>query len=451
MAEYSNTVLPQTASKSHNLYILSLFDLKQGIFDLMKLSLGSSVNNKRGGLINAYAWDLYKLADLVATSSKYEYLTINSDGPWRPFFAKSYNDNSGNEIYRRLNSFNPLTLENSPSFSSQNFSGSFSFSPLININASPIEEVLSNNQSGLNQYINDQAAAEFIVYLASRIPLFPVMICSSIASHYTFGPIFLNRISFSVNGGDSLSAVDVDCNFIGGKILISPDIRLLLKKKPGIEPIIYNEMNDLQGNPIPERASNFMGGNYDYHRYRSVSLLDVIIDRSYQTSLSSLKATLDVFKLKPPAYKITRFEMTVNQNISLEYTNPYHNGVYKRDVVGPKYAGLTSREVSGSITYFAFNKTLDFDNTSALTVYLGGPFFYAMKYVDWGNPVVTINPGGGYTHTYNFKARLPEQVGFPSSDLTKLVSEFGETSAFSIIDYIKNLVNNFLKGNGVMY
>ena len=143
--------------------------------------------------------------------------------------------------------------------------------------------------------------------------------------------------------------------------------------------------------------------------------------------------------------------MTINQSINLEYTNPYHNGVYKRDVVGPKFAGLENRDVTGSITYFAFNKTLDFENTTSLTVYLGGPFFYAMKYVDWSNPTVNIMPGGGYTHTYNFRARLPEDVSFPSSDLTKLVSEFGETSAFSITDYIKNLIYNFLKGNGIIY
>ena len=51
--------------------------------------------------------------------------------------------------------------------------------------------------------------------------------------------------------------------------------------------------------------------------------------------------------------------MNINQNVNLEFTNPYTTD-YKRDDIGPKFASLQSREVSGSITYFCFNKTLDF-------------------------------------------------------------------------------------------
>ena len=63
MPEYDNTVLPQTPSKSHNIYLLSLYDLNKDIFDLYKHSLGSTINNKAERQFKSYVWDLYDLAE----------------------------------------------------------------------------------------------------------------------------------------------------------------------------------------------------------------------------------------------------------------------------------------------------------------------------------------------------------------------------------------------------
>lgn len=454
MPEYSNTVLPHTPSKSHNIYLLSLYDLDKTIFDIYNMSLGSSVNNKKGSKIKNYMWDLYDLADRLNLQRNVDnHYYIDQTAPWRKVLCTGFNDDSGSNIYTPLRNFFPLSVSNHPLFSGQQYSGSFGFSPLINIAISDIADIVSNNYPGINQELNDQAAGEFLIYLACKIPLFPLMICSSVRSHYSFGPIFLGSIRFNASGQQSLGAVSVECSFQGGKCIMSPEITTLNKRKPGIEPVILNVMKDLNGNNIVERASAYSGIDYDYHRYRSATLLDVIIDEQYHSSYASLKGTITT--LKPPAYKIIDFSMTISQSIEFTFTNPMiansTSVEYMGDDFGPKFASLRSRTVEGTITYFGYNKSLDakLANTSGLSVYFGGPFFFAMKNVDWSNPSVRINPGGGYTHTYTFKARLPEfddvdgiHVSAINSDLTKTHSEFSGSSAFSVKDYIDSLARN---------
>jgi len=450
MPNYNNTVLPHSASKTHNIYLLSIYDLDQTIMSLLQMSYGSSLSNhSTRKLFPSYVWDLYQLANKLPgpVNTRFDHRVIDANASWKQLYANRFNDDTGSEVYKRLSSFLPLTLENSPSYSAQTYSGGFSFSPLINIGINNYDILLRTSPGSVN-YLNDQYAAEMVVYLASIVPLFPLMICSSINSHYSFGPIFLNRIGFSVKGGESLGAVSVDCSFVGGKILMSPDVNLFTnlnpsrasKRKPGIEPIIYNEMSDLEGNPIVENAANLAGLDYDYHRYRSASLLDFVIDFKYHYDYLSLKTKVDTYKNLPPTYKIIDFSMDINQNVDLVFTNPYTD-TYKRDDIGPKFASLSSREVSGSITYFCFNKTFQQPNSSGLSVYFGGPFFYAMENVDWSNPSISIQPGGGYTHTYKWKARVPTGTYLPSNDLNKNMSEFSGYSQVSITNLIQQITS----------
>lgn len=450
MPNYVNTVLPHSASKTHNLYVLSLYDIDQTIMSLMQMSYGSSLSNhSTTKLFPSYIWDLYELANKIpGLVTKFDHKVVDVNKPWKQLLVNRFTDDAGSEVYRRLPSFLPLTLENSAQYSAQTYSGSFGFSPLINIGINNYDLLARSFPQSLHN-LNDQSAAEMVIYLASKIPMFPLMICSSINSHYSFGPIFLNTINFSAKGGESLGAVSIDCNFVGGKILMSPDVTLFTntnpsrasKKKPGVEPIIYNEMNDLNDNPIVENAANISTLDYDYHRYRSASLLDFVIDFTYHRDYLSLKAKVDTYKNLPPIYKITDFSMTINQNIDLQFTNPYTD-TYKRDDIGPKFASLSSREVNGSITYFCFNNTLQQPNSSGLSVYFGGPFFYAMENVDWSNPAISVQPGGGYTHTYKFKARVPAGTYLPTNDLNKNMSEFSGSQVISINNLINEITNN---------
>lgn len=453
MPDYNNYAFPTTPSKTHNIYVLALYDVNSQIFNNSILSLGSTVNNKSGKFISAYIFDLYKLANLVtsaATPNKFGAKVVPTTEPWRRLFCKSYNDSPGTNVYTPLKNFLPLAVDNNPNFTAHVSNVNLSFSPLVNIAATDINSIVAISQPGIYEQINDQAAAERVLYMASRIPLYPLLFCSSIPSHATYGPVFMNRLSFRVNGQNSLGNVDIEASFQGGKSIVSPDINILQKKKPNIEPIIFNQMKDLNDVNIDEKAKigNY---NFDFHRYRSANLVDVIIFEGYKTSYADLQATLNLNLISPPAYKIISAQLTIDQNFNVVHTNPYeyvgyNNIVWKGDRYGPKFISLVSRRVSGEITYFSYSKTIELDTTSGLTMYFGGPFFYGMKYVDWENPQVTISPGGGYTHTYAFKARLPEDVFFATSDMSQTVSEFSEPSAFNLNDYIKSVVNNLLRG-----
>ena len=178
-------------------------------------------------------------------------------------------------------------------------------------------------------------------------------------------------------------------------------------------------------------------------------MIDCMIDFNEYQNLGEMKNALSNSS-NPPVFKIIGFDLSVNQEISYSFTYPGSTNDdytinYYGDKVGPKYASLSSREVTGSIKYFSFDKDVILPNTSSLTMYFGGPFFFSMKYVDWNNPTVTIEPNSGYTHTYSFRARLTDNVGFPQSDnLDQVVSEFTGDSTFTI-DSLFDLLNKWFR------
>ena len=53
----------------------------------------------------------------------------------------------------------------------------------------------------------------------------------------------------------------------------------------------------------------------------------------------------------------------------------------------------------------------------------GGPFFYAMKYVEFSNPSIDISVGELYSYTFSFTARVSENYSFPNTS-TSVYSEF---------------------------
>lgn len=474
---FDNTVIQQTASKSHNIYLLSLYEFNNNIYSQKGLTYGSSVNNKSTRFYPVYLWDLYDLTQKVGASVVNDgaspingHYQLRENMPWKTIFAKSFGDDSGSNIYQPLKSFIPLSVDNVPQFGAQQYSCNFSFSPLINIKLDNIiQNVISTNANygGLSQLINDQAGAELLMYFLAKIPLFPIMVASSINSHYSFGPVFLSQMGFNVGGDGSLGIVDIDCRFTGGKALVSPDVNLFAKKRPGIEPIVFNQMNDLNNNAISENATNFptTSFDFDFHRYRSASLLDVIVHDEYVPNFADLIAKVAgdytglIYTTSIPKYKIIKVSMDILQSISLTHTVPYiKTGVNsyekKADSFGPRFAQLDSRTVSGEIQYFGYTDRFYNNFNKGLTLYFGGPFYFPMKNVDWSNPTISIAPGGGYIHTYKFSARLPDQTGtglmveypYNNNVLNKNVSEFSYDSyTFNAKDFIQDYIGSFAK------
>lgn len=457
MSEFTqNNVILGTPSKGYNILIMSLYEQNQDIFKMLKLSLGSTVNNKARRFISSYIWDLYSLAELTKDRdddpNRPGYLTFYpSNNRWKKIYSHGFNDDSGSNVYSRLSNFLPLAVQNHPTFTAQKYSCDFTFSPLINIGYdSDYLNLISGGDSELPGLLSDQYEAEQLIYLAAKIPMFPLMICSTIPAHYSFGPVFAQQIQFSCNGNGNLPIVNVTCRFEGGKSLISPSFNGNDRKKPTPEPIIYNEMDDLNGNPIEEKGKGLFGYNVDFHRYRSASMIDCMVDFNEYKTLAEMKAALLSNISLPPVFKITGFDLTINQEINLSHTYPGSTNDdytinYYGDKVGPKFASLSSRTVTGSIKYFSFDKDVILPNTSSLSMFFGGPFFFSMKYVDWNNPTVNIEPNSGYTHTYSFNARLTDNVSFPQSgNLNQVVSEFTGNSTFTIQSLL-DLLNKWFR------
>lgn len=114
-----------------------------------------------------------------------------------------------------------------------------------------------------------------------------------------------------------------------------------------------------------------------------------------------------------PPYKIVSMSLSIQQTIDLTFTYPGYsifNSIEDfTDVIGPRFASLGDRRVTGTIKLFSpQNFSFISSNASSLTMFFGSVFFYTMKNVDWQQPSVTISPGSGYFIEYKFAARMAE-------------------------------------------
>jgi len=399
------------------------------------MSYGGHRINKRSNVSRAYIWDLYRLG-YSASRNRFEYghfsrfpilsssilndndNLLGTNKNYFPLYCSSFNDNAGNNIYKPLENFTGLSVNNVPVFGNQNYTANFSFNPLYSTS------------------YNIQADSEYIIYKASVIPLYPIMPASSIPTHKTFGPCFMNSFTISVDGSNSLGDVEIQVSLSGGKSMISPS------NLPSYKPFLTNSstrMLDLEGNILPEYNQTLSSVGLPSlpfrSYYRPINLSDCFFDAS-QFYAGSVSAAYSNFintqrNRKNVNFRLVSMSLTVNQNINFEYTMPggdlLNNGAaptYFGDKVGPRFASLASREVSGSIKIFSYvNTSIVNKNTTPLTMSFGPLYFYRIKNVDWSNPDVQINPSGGYTHEYKFIAKLGEFTAFFGAG-NPIVSEF---------------------------
>lgn len=435
LPNYVSNVINNTPASSHNIYITDLlnnFNVQSLFipgFQLI-LSYGGHRINKNSNISRAYIWDLYRLGYTASGNRKeYGYFTrvpilrnsllndnqnlFGANKNYFPLYCGSYNDNAGNNIYKPLENFTGLTVNNVPVFSEQKYTANFSFSPLYSTS------------------FNVQYDAEYLIYKASVIPLYPIMAVSSIPTHKTFGPCFMNSFTISVNGEGSLGDVEIQVSLSGGKSMISPS------NVPPYKPFLTSNrttMLDLDGNPLPEynQTLNSVGlPSLPFQSfYRPINLSDCFFDASqwhssYESFVNFVRTRKNV------NFRLVNMSLSVSQNISYEFTMPggdlLNDGsapTYFGDKVGPRFASLASREVTGSIKIFSYvNTNIVQRNTTSLIMSFGPLFFYRMKNVDWSNPDVQISPTGGYTHEYKFVAKLEEFTTYFGAG-NPIVSEF---------------------------
>ncbi len=405
--EYIDYALDIRPSSSYNIYVAEIFKLDQNTLTLlMSTTIGLPQNVRRKRLINSFSLDIHKLARTISSDINQNYRSVVDysafQNNFHPLYVSSFNDSSG-DPYSGLPNFYPLNVDNHLKYSSQKYTADFDFSPLISI---------SENNEHLN--------AEQVIYKASIFPLYPILIFSTIDAHDSYGPSFVSSMNFNMSTINNAPVVNISCNTVGGKIIeISKPTERTLPATDTFQPILLN---------FPESETLFEESTVDFKNlYRSSSILDCLIDpntahpnvESLQTAIQSRNSPDSLV-----SERIVGFNLSIQNGIDFIFTQSQYKNLVLDDNVGPKYAKLTSRTVSGSFTIYSVEPNIitpSYEN--GITLYFGGPFFYPIPKVNWNNPKVTIKPGGGYLHEISFLARLPEKTGFFSNPYP--VSEFG--------------------------
>jgi hypothetical protein len=425
MLNYEQKVINGVPTKGHNIFVIALNDLNQELYRDLYNSLGSGFTfNLNKYRIPGFVWDMYSMARKLPTSIREVELdngnfgrhTIDYDeNLYKRIWISGFEDNPGSNLFQPLSSYYPMALDNYLSFEKQTYQiSNFSFNPLVSDNGE-----------------SEHEPAENTIYKATIVPIFPLFFASSNSAHLSYGPVFMESFNITVEGKSGLSDVDIKCSFLGGKTLISPETI------PIIKPDIEEDSRTIEFNGFESYEIQ------DYKNYRTANLSDCLIsffepekrihselkkelfDNLKITQSKDTKKTNYVFTSKSNTNKIVGMSININQSILLTHTNPIlDNGDYT-DVIGPKFAALQNRTVTGSVTIFnaKLDDYLDRYPSSSLTMYFGGNFLFHMRDVDWSNPIVSMTTTGSRYHTWNFNARLPQDAGFWGGDVTA-VSEF---------------------------
>jgi hypothetical protein len=435
MLNYEQTVINGVPVKGYNFYVLALSDLNSKIYLDLKNSIGSGYSfNINKTLLPGYIWDMYKMVRKLPITNRSLYIdnlfftrhTLQYDSRfYKKLWITGFSDDPGSSLFSPLTSYYPLALDNKLSFEKQEYRiNQMSFYPFVSSTGD-----------------NEQSYGQNSIYKASVIPLFPLFFATNNSGHISYGPVFMSDFEIRVNGVDSLSDVEISCSFLGGKTLISPDYFNIEK------PVLKGESK------IVEFADFEAEEIYDYYNYRTANLSDCLFTLFQPTNKTVLgmkkqlfasmgvsqskdeTVTNYVYTSKTPV-KVIGMSLKITQDIALTHTNPVIDDGTSADIIGPKFAALRSRVVTGSISLYNanFNDYLDKYTSSPLVMYFGGNFIYHFKNVDWSNPTFSMTPNGGKVHTWNFTARLPQGAGFWG----------GSRSAVSEIDVDYRSVLNLL-------
>jgi hypothetical protein len=407
MPDIINNVINNLPASGHNIYVCELAPYKlTGLYNQQKKYFGGYRVAKNSVGSRSHLWDLYLLSAGIFTTNIGSYLTKTFSSDYKPLYCSNFSDNAGSNIYQPVQNFSGLSVLNLPTFNQYQYSGNFSFNPILSTN------------------VNQQYAAELILYRASIIPLYPLIFCSTIPTHKSFGPTFISSFNISVDGTNNLGDVEINCSMTGGRSVISPN------NIPIYRPYINNNYIKMKTLSSSDNQNNTIETNNFQDKYRAINLSDCAFAQGLYLDFKDFanKVQSSYSSKSMPVYKIVNMSLSIQQNIDLTFTYPgysFGNLLYEfGDIAGPRFASLQNRKVTGSIKLFSpQNYSFINSNASSLTLYFGSVFYYTMKNVDWQQPVITINPGNGYFIEYNFTVRLTEITYFNGFG-TLRVSEF---------------------------
>jgi hypothetical protein len=196
-------------ASGHNIYVCELAPINNpSLYNQQLKHYGGFRVTKNKTGTRSHLWDLYLISlnmtgKVAHISNNFNYKRFSSE--YKPLYCSNFTDNAGDNIYQPVQNFSGLSVLNHPVFSNYQYSGNFSFNPILSTN------------------VNQQYAAEVIIYRASYFPLYPLLFCSSIPTHKSFGPAFISNMQISVDGTNQLGDVEINCSLVGGRSVISPE------------------------------------------------------------------------------------------------------------------------------------------------------------------------------------------------------------------------------------
>jgi len=357
-----------------------------------------------------YQWDMHKLSDMIGYGEG-GFKTISPyDSTWHNIWIKNFNDNAGSEILKRAEAGFVPNIENLIEASNFTYTGGFGITPLIPArNTAP---TYSRPASNLEYAVgSDVWMGEMALYNIALFPAMPFVVASSIPAHYHFGPVFMRHMVFSVDSANgSLSPVTISIEFGGGRSIVNA----------GIPKNVPNQILVTQPSKMFDLPNVYYPSSEIMRPYRFATISDCEI--AFETFENVSQFLENTFVTShPDVYRIEAMKLDITQNVNFIVTDCSNSVPTSRtDIHGPKFAEITSRNVTGSIT-FAGRKGSIYDDIEnlifdqPLSLYFGGPFYFPMNHVDWAMPSVNMDGGGVWRHTYNFVAKITDNaqmVGF---------------------------------------
>jgi hypothetical protein len=426
-----SNLIPDIAAGKESLFVYSLTDANKAIWsDTMQLRMATGGRNRRRPFRDVYIWDLYRLAELVGEDrgDGSGYWTLDGeDSNWKRLWVDGLSDNAGSGVYESLPTPFAVSPFTRPLAKGHVYRANFRFSPLI---APPL---ITTDDEG-NVVVENQPAetepAELVIYKAIIYPGYPLMFGSSLASHAHFGPNFINTAKISVTGRNKLGPVEVSVDADGGKALVSP---LSAIATPALYEITPQTLPDPTATPAAseseteETPSEKEESTLDYRPYRSSCLIDCLVATKLYNSAAEMVTEMTALASQAaqnPEDRLVGMELSLKQEMHYEFPVPSGG---RTDENGPRFASVTGRTVTGSLTYWSRTRSFELPNTGALTLYFGSIWFFPMPNIEWQKPRLEVVPGQGYLHTFEFIARaapLAIQKGFITDAADYPISEF---------------------------
>ena len=334
--------------------------------------VGSAFLKKRDKSRACYGFDL----------ETYQKMSDTPVENWYPIWALKYNDDMGSEIYKPLQTGFPINRMGQFVSSKNIYKASFSFSPLVpNL---PIGEALDTTvYTGVCPYKVEPITwnAEKQVYSMVRNIAYPILVQTTVSDSSVtgLGPLFPSSINFKVEEGGSVT-VDVS-----------------------LEGVKYFEFDE-----------NIETIADDGYVYRSANFIDCYCDFIGTTALWEPKDTTMV-----------SMDLSIAQGYNIRVTSDPN-----MDTKGARFIELTNRTVTGTIKFVAKQPITDPTISTGLTMYFGGPFYFKMENIRWQRPMMSIDVGEGYLHTYKFIALANDNAVLESNPArdTGMCTEFTEAS-----------------------